>query len=235
TDVQKRLQARLDEMLEKGGYPGLTAAISMPDGRLVVAAAGFSNAENKTPMKPTDRMLAGRVGETFVAAAILQAVDEGTLDLDTKIERWLGREPWFGRIPNAHLLTLRLLLMHRTGIPDPTDEAAFKKALVTDIERKWSSQERVQWILDKKPKSAPGEEFLYSDLNYVIAGLVFESATGRKLFSEIERRFLKRFGLDHTIATENGSMDNLIPGELDPSVLGITGQSIRAGRLVYNA
>jgi D-alanyl-D-alanine carboxypeptidase len=235
TDLQKRLQARLDELLEKGGYPGLTAAISMPDGRLLVTAAGYSNPETKIAMKPTDRMLAGSVGKTFVAAAILQAVDDGTLDLDSKIERWLGREPWFNRIPNARSLTLRLLLSHRTGIPDPTEDAAFRKAFVTDIERKWSAQERVQWILDKKPKFAPGQKFLYSDLNYVVAGLVFESATGRKLFGEIERRILKPFGLDQTLPTENGSMDNVIPGELDPTVLRIRGQSIRGGRFVYNA
>src|SRR5262245_10311384 len=108
TDLQKRLQTRLDELLLNGGYPGLTAAISMPDGTVFVAASGFADAENKVPMKPSDRMLAGSVGKTFVAAAILQAVDDGKLDLDSRIERWLGREPWFNRIPNAHSLTLRL-------------------------------------------------------------------------------------------------------------------------------
>jgi len=46
---------------------------------------------------------AGRkYGETFVAAVILQAVDEGKLDLDSKIERWRGKESWF---TNGRMLT----------------------------------------------------------------------------------------------------------------------------------
>src|SRR5215471_11443562 len=79
-DLQNRLAVRLEEVRAAGGYPGITAAISTPDGRVVVAAAGWADAEDKVPMKPTDRMLAGSTGKTFVSAVILQAVDEGQLD-----------------------------------------------------------------------------------------------------------------------------------------------------------
>src|SRR5215510_6117892 len=80
-DLQQKLQKRVVEVREAGGYPGMTAAIAMPDGRVLVAAAGWADGDKKIPMKPTDRMLAGSVGKTFVAAVILEAVDEGQLDL----------------------------------------------------------------------------------------------------------------------------------------------------------
>jgi len=235
TDLQSRLQARVDELLEKGGYPGLTAAIALPDGQVLTAAAGWADPKTRTPMKPSHRMLAGSVGKTFVAAVILQAIDEGVLDLDTKIERWLGGETWFGRLPNAHSLTLRLLLSHRSGIPDRTDEEQFRKAITTQLTKRWTPRELIQWALDKKPAFAAGAKYLYSDMNYIVAGLVFETATGRRLFDEVSRRIVRPFGLDQTAPTETDALENVIPGELDPRVLRIEGLSIRDGHLVYNA
>ena len=234
-DLQKRLQARVEELLEKGGYPGLTAAIALPDGQVLTAAAGWADPQHKTPMKPTHRMLAGSVGKTFVAAAILQAVDDGVLDLDTRIERWLGRETWFGRLPNARALTLRLLLSHRSGLPDHTDEEQFRKAVTSQLTKRWSPQELIQWVLDKKPAFAAGSKYSYSDMNYIVAGLVFETATGHRLFDEVSRRIVKPFGLDQTAPTETDLLENVVPGELDPRTLKIAGLSIRDGHLVYNA
>jgi D-alanyl-D-alanine carboxypeptidase len=220
--------------LRAGGYPGLTAAIAMPDGQVVVAATGWADSEHKTPMKPSDRMPAGSVGKTFVAAAILQAVDDGKLDLDSKIERWLGREAWFGRLPNAHDLTLRLLLSHRAGIPDDMAEKGFAKAATSNLEKDWSPSELIGWVLDQKPLFSAGEKYYYTDMNYIVAGMVFEVATGLKLFAEVERRIVKPFGLDQTIPSENRSLPDVVPGELDPGVLKLKGQTIRDGHFVYN-
>jgi CubicO group peptidase (beta-lactamase class C family) len=60
-----------------------------------VEGRGFADAERTIKLTPTSRMLAGSTGKTFVAAAILQAVDEGKLDLDSRIEKWIGKEEWF--------------------------------------------------------------------------------------------------------------------------------------------
>ena len=46
-------------------------------------------------------MLAGSIGKTYVSTVILQAVQDGKLDLDAKIERWFRNDPWFPRLPNA--------------------------------------------------------------------------------------------------------------------------------------
>ena len=234
-DLQKRLQVRVDELVEKGGFPGLTAAIALPDGQVLTAAAGWADPQHKTPMKPNHRMLAGSVGKTFVAAAILQGVDDGALDLDAKIERWLAREPWFQRLPNARTLTLRLLLSHRSGLRDHTDDEQFRKAITTQLSKRWTPQELIQWELDKKPAFAAGAKYSYSDMNYIVAGLVFETATGRKLFDEVSRRIVKPLGLDQTAPTETDLLENVVPGELDPRTLKIAGFSIRDGHLVYNA
>lgn len=235
-DIQQELRAGLEELRSQAKYPGVTAAVALPDGRVLEAAAGWADEDGHVPLKTSDRMLAGSVGKTFVAAALLQAVDEGALDLDAKIERWIGDEPWFERIPNARDLTLRLLLNHRSGLPDHTDSAAFARALRTNLDKTWTPVELMSFIFDAAPIFPAGQQFSYADTNYVLAGLVFEAATGRGLFSEIDRRILKPFGLDHTVTSESRSLEDVVPGLLDPhSPLKITGVSVRNGRLVYDA
>jgi D-alanyl-D-alanine carboxypeptidase len=67
-------------------------------------------------MKPADRMLAGSVGKTFAAATALQLIKEGKIKLDDKIEKYLGGEPWFARLPNAKEITVRQLMNHTSGL-----------------------------------------------------------------------------------------------------------------------
>ena len=80
-------------------------------------------------MRPDDRMLAGSVGKMFVAVIALQLVEQGRLDLDAPVSRWLGGEPWFARVPNAERLTLRHLLAHRGGVPNHVNDPRFLAAV----------------------------------------------------------------------------------------------------------
>ena len=99
--LRRKLQTKLDEFHKNGKFAGATLGVCLADGNCFSLATGFSNLETKTPMKPTDLMLAGSVGKTYAAAVALQLVKEGKINLDDKIEKYLGREKWFARLPNA--------------------------------------------------------------------------------------------------------------------------------------
>jgi D-alanyl-D-alanine carboxypeptidase len=88
----------------------------LPNGESFALAVGFSDRDAKTAMKPTDRMLAGSVGKTFAAATALLLVKEGKIGLDDRIEKYLGSEPWFSRLPNAKEITVRQLMNHTNGL-----------------------------------------------------------------------------------------------------------------------
>jgi len=237
-DLQAKIQSQLAEAREKAGLPGVTAAVAMPDGRVIVAASGWADAAHQVPLTAASRMPAGSVGKTFVAAAILAAVDDKVLDLDSPIERWLGKEPWFGRLPNAKGLTLRLLLSHRSGVPEGYENDAFVKAVTTDVGRAWSPLDLLRFVFDKKPLSRPGTKYSYTDMNYVIAGVVFEHAVGQPLFSEIERRILTPLGLDDTLPLARQDWRAVVPGFLDPrdpifAAAASNGETLRDGRFVF--
>jgi CubicO group peptidase (beta-lactamase class C family) len=84
TDLGSRIQSLLEERYAKAGYPGITVSVVMPDDRVYTAAAGWADRDHTTKLDPASRMPAGSVGKTFVATAVLQAVDTGTLALDDK-------------------------------------------------------------------------------------------------------------------------------------------------------
>lgn len=184
-------------------------------------------------------MPAGSVGKTFVAAAILQAVDDGVLDLDSPIGKWIGQESWFPRLPNARTLTLRLLLSHRSGVPD-SDETAFMKAVTTNVDKTWTPAELIAFVLDKKPRFSAGSKYFYTDMNYIIAGAVFERAVGRPLFDEIDRRLVAPFSLSRTTPSERRDLTGVVAGHLDMKgndyrKFGLPDTSLRDGRFTYNA
>ena len=85
--LRASLQAKLTELHKAASFPGATIGFVLPDGRSGSVSAGLADVENKIALKPSDRMLAGSIGKTYVSAVMLQAVQEGQVDLDSKIER----------------------------------------------------------------------------------------------------------------------------------------------------
>jgi D-alanyl-D-alanine carboxypeptidase len=238
-DLAAGLQGKLDELRTRAGFPGATASILLADGRVLDAASGWADSDHRQPLTPASRMPAGSVGKTFVAAAILQTVDDGVLDLDSPIEKWIGQESWFPRLPNARGLTLRLLLSHRSGVPDP-DETAFMKAITTDLEKTWTPEDLLEFVLDRKPRSRAGTRYFYTDMNYIIAGAVFEHAVGRPLFEEIDRRLVKPFALGRTTPAGKRDMSDVVAGRLDMKgneyrKFGLVDTTIRNGQFTFNA
>ena len=230
------LQEQLDELRQRAGFPGVTVSIVLEDGRTLDVASG---AADGTPLTPASRMPAGSVGKTFIAAAILKAVDARVLTLDNPIEMWLGRQLWFPRLPNARELTLRQLLSHRSGIPETQENDAFMAAITTNLDKNWLSSQLMASVLDQKAQSKPGTKYLYTDMNYIIAGAVYERAMNRPLFMEIDQKILQPFGLTNTVPAANRDLTGVVPGRLEPTAVpyakfGLADSSMRNGRFAYN-
>jgi D-alanyl-D-alanine carboxypeptidase len=153
--LRQRLQHKLDDLHEKNGFPGATAAVVLPDGKIISISTGLSDVETGTPMKPTDRILAGSIGKTYFAAVMMRLVFEKKLDLDAKISKWIGGEPWFHRFPNADTIVFRQLLNHTSGIPEHAESPEFTAALRKDPDKSWTPLELLSFTFDKPAKSLP--------------------------------------------------------------------------------
>lgn len=234
-ELAKSIQARMVELRAAGKFPGINIGVAGPDGKSWSVSAGYSDLEAARALKPSDRMLAGSIGKTYCAAVTLLAVQEGVLNLDDGIEKWLGKETWFDRIPNARALTLRMLMNHTSGIPEHVLNRDFLKALREQPDRVWKPEELIAYIFDAAPLFEAGKGWSYADTNFILVGMIFEKATGKTVYGEVERRLLKPLKLKETSPSDSRTIPGLATGYIAPaSPFGLSGRTILDGRFIIN-
>jgi len=211
-DLKKELQLKLDEWHKASKFPGATFGVVLPNGESFGLAVGYSDRDTKRAMKANDRMLAGSTGKTFAAATALQLVKEGKLGLDDKIEKYLGKEPWFNRLPNAEDVTIRMLMNHSSGLVRYEFKKEFTDFLTANPMKVWTAEERLAYLFDAKAPFEAGKGWDYSDTNYIVLGMIIERVTGKKFYDEARRRFIRKFELRDTVAQEGPVMKGVVQG-----------------------
>ncbi len=215
--LKQAIQLKLDEWHKAGSFPGGTLGVVLPSGETMSFAVGYSDRTAKTPMKPNDRMLAGSVGKTFAAATALQLVKEGKVNLDDKIEKYLGTEPWFTRLPNAKDITIRQLMNHSSGLVRYEFKDQFTKDLTANPTKVWKPTELIAYLFDEKAAFEAGKGWDYSDTNYIVLGMIIEKVTGRKFYDEANRRLLKPLKLTDTIPQDGLTLKGVVQGYAGPN------------------
>jgi D-alanyl-D-alanine carboxypeptidase len=233
--LKAELQRKLDELHAAGKFPGATAGVALADGRTFGLAVGLSNVEAGTPMKPSDLMLQGSVGKTYVAAVAMQLVHEKRLRLDDKIERYLGSEKWFARLPNAREITVRMLMNHTSGLVRYEFKEQFTRDLTANPDKRWRPEELVAYILDTAPPFAAGQGWEYSDTNYIVLGMIIERVTKSRYYEQVTQRVLKPLKLTRTLPSDSRTIPGLIQGYAGANnPFGGTDAMIVRGRFVIN-
>ena len=233
--LKQQLQIKLEEWHKAGKFPGATLGVVLANGEYFSLAVGFSDRNTKTQMKPTDRMLAGSVGKTFAAATALQLIQEGKINLDEKVEKYLGGEPWFARLPNAKEITVRQLMNHTSGLVRYEFKDKFTRDLTANPEKIWGPAELVAYLLDEKAPFAAGQGWDYSDTNYIVLGMIIEKVTGKKFYDEANRRLLRPLKLNHTIAQDGMRLAGVVQGYAGPNnPFGGKDEMIHGGKFIIN-
>ncbi len=210
--LKAELQSKLDEWHKAGKFPGATLGVVMANGESFGLAVGYSDRDAKTPMKAEDRMLAGSTGKTFAGALAFQLVADGKLSFDDKIEKYLGKEPWFSRLPNAKDVTVRMLLNHTSGLVRYEFKKEFTDFLTANPMKVWTPEERLAYLFDAKAPFEAGKGWDYSDTNYIVLGMIIERITGKKFYDEARKRFIKKLRLNGTVAQEGPVIKGVIQG-----------------------
>jgi D-alanyl-D-alanine carboxypeptidase len=192
------------------------AGFALADGRAFALAVGQSDTAQDRAMRPDDRLLLGSVGKTYFAALALQLVHEGRLGLDDPISRYLGSEPWFGRLPNAREVTVRMLMNHTSGLVRYELNPRFLADLTASPNRVWTPEERLAYLFDAQAPFAAGQGWDYSDTNYIVLGMILERITGTPAYDEIRRRFLAPLRLEQTVPSDRSRINGLAQGYAGP-------------------
>jgi D-alanyl-D-alanine carboxypeptidase len=204
----------LDGYRSRATVPGGVMAARFADNLTVSVASGLADREHGTPMPTDARMLAGGAGKTFFAALALELSAEGRLNLDTPVTVYLRGAPWLHRLANADRVTPRMLLLQTSGYGGYTQ--AFYDDLARDPLRPRDHMEILRSLFDTPPKAEPGERFEASDLDYDLLALIEEVVAHESPYAEIDRRFIRRYGLHATAPVRGPRVEGLVPGYLGP-------------------
>jgi D-alanyl-D-alanine carboxypeptidase len=179
--LSRRFQAALDAARYRAAAFGVTFAL-VRDGRVVWAGSSGVDRDHGRALRPDSTMVVGSVTKTFVAAAVLQLIEEGRLGLDDSVRAHL---PELRRVSRE--ITIRQLLDHTSGLADVFNDKT-RRGLERHPERSWTSTEVLETL--HAPWYRPGEGWAYANTNYYLLGMVVERVTGSTLEDEIQRRFL---------------------------------------------
>ncbi len=176
-----------------GDEPGMVVCVTT-DQDTVCAVSGHANMSGQIPITIRDRFRIASATKPFVATLVLQLAEQGLVDIDVPLATYLP--PDLGsRIPNAASATVRQAMQMRSGIPDyMTDE--FYDRVSTNPDHPWTAAEVVTFAYDEPPDCAPDTDFVYSNTNYVLLGILVEQVTGNNLAKELQDRIFDPTGME---------------------------------------
>jgi D-alanyl-D-alanine carboxypeptidase len=225
--LARRLQQALRDALSDPAtnFPGAILHIQSPTLGAWTGVAGLGRLAPATPMRPDDRFRAGSIVKPFVSTVVLQLAEHGKLSLDAAMPDVLPASV-AGRFANAADITVRMLLGHRSGIPE-WDLPAVDIELARHPAKVWKVAEFLALAAAQPPVFAPGTGFFYSNTDYNLLGLVIERITGRSWRHEVTRRVIAPLRLTRTSlpAPGNRSIEGAHAhgyGELDGKTIDLT-------------
>ena len=195
-----QLQRFLNNTMAQHPIAGVVLAVETPAGSWR-GASGKSDISTGTAMNIACQFRIGSISKQFLAALVLQLIQEGTLTLDDTIEHW---QP--GLVPNGDEITLRMLLNHTSGLYDYLYDPSFLLACLGNTHRSWTPTELVQYATKHALTYSPGTDWGYCNTGYVLLGMVVESATGHPLAQEMRTRFFVPLGMSHTFFATDAAM-----------------------------
>lgn len=188
--------------------PGLAIGV-IQNGELIWGKGyGFANLEDATPVTVDTRFRIASITKTFTAVAIMQLRDSGRLRLDDPVSQDLN---WFDlRYDGAPPITIRHLLTHTSGLPRDATVPHWTE----NVFQAWD--EVVATTRQRKPISAPLQDFGYSNLGYTLLGGVIEAVSGKTWRDYIQTHILNPLEMNNTLIAPTSSDTNLAVGYFIP-------------------
>jgi len=159
------------------GLPGVAMAIYSEKDGWWAGAEGYAKVETKTPMQNCNLQYLQSVSKTYMAVAILQLHEQGKIQLDAPITKYIPLK-YAGYIKHAEKITLRMLLNHTSGIPEYSDDPAFVSYVVEHPLQKLSTDFVIGTIAGKELMFVPGSKHHYSNTNYELLAVIADAITG---------------------------------------------------------
>jgi len=175
--------------LAESHAPGASFAVIRGTDTLAYGAYGLANVEAARAPTTATIYEIGSNTKQFTSAAIMKLVEQGRVNLDDDLSKFVPQFPLNGKRVSIHQL-----LTHTSGIHDYTSSPDWAKTWNDAV----SPDAIIKFVAADTFDFAPGTAYRYDNTGYVLLGMVIEKATGRKYASYIDEQFFKPLGLRQT-------------------------------------
>ena len=181
----EKIDSAVRGVLESTGVPSTSIAI-VENGRIVyLHAYGEARLSPPTPAQPAMQYSVGSISKQFTVAAVLLLAEEGKLQLDDPVAKYLPD------LTRAREVTLRMLLSHTSGYQDYWPQDYVMTSMMAP-----TTAAHILEVWGKKPLDFdPGTKWQYSNTNFVIAGRIVEQVSGMPLIQFLESRVFARLAM----------------------------------------
>lgn len=198
------IQEEVNEALDHG-FDGMIVYVDQAGKPPGFYAAGWHDRKNKIPANPNALFKIASISKLYVAVAITKLARNKRLSLDETLADYFPE--FLGRIENAEKITLRLMVQHRSGIPNFTDNPDFWQ------DPPESRKVALDYALDLPADFEPDEDYGYSNTNYLLLSEIIEKVVGYIHFQYIREEILIPLGLKNTFGSlSEVNLDDVMSG-----------------------
>jgi CubicO group peptidase (beta-lactamase class C family) len=198
----------VQEQLNEGinyGFDGMIVYVDEAGKPPEFYAAGWHDRKKKIPAYPQALFKIASITKLYIAVATTKLVKEGRLSLDKTLAEYFPELA--KRIEYSDKITLRMMVQHRSGIPNFVDHPDY-----------WTKppknrQETLEYALDLPADFEPGEDYGYSNTNYMLIEDLIDKTLGYPRQQFIKERILIPLGLKLTFGSlSEVNMDDVMSG-----------------------
>ncbi|MDH5217232.1 MAG: beta-lactamase family protein [Gammaproteobacteria bacterium] len=189
--AKKYLTEFIEDWMDDESVPGLSLALIDGNNTIWSQGFGYSDKGKKTSANPATVYRIGGVTTLFTAVAIMQLVDQGKFGLDEPLKKLVPKYSTKSHWTKNRPITIRHLLTHHSGLP------------ITLYKGMWSSQPEsndalLQRLSETYISYRPGEVYAFSNLGYVLLGMVIENVTGISYQEYVQKNIIDPLGMKNT-------------------------------------
>jgi len=195
------LEENIDQLLEAKYKPNEPGAVTLiyKNGEVIYRKAfGNANLELGIAMTPVNVFEIGSITKQFTAISILMLMEQGKLNLEDEITKFIPDYP-----TSDKTITVHHLLNHTSGIKSYTSMESFMKNARIDM----TPTELINVFKNEPMNFDPGENFLYNNSGYILLGYIIEVVSEQSYADFIEKNIFEKLGMKKSYY---GSMSKLI-------------------------
>ncbi len=183
------VQEQVNEAIGNG-FDGMIVYVDEAGKSPVFYTGGWKDRKNKIPADPKSLFKIASISKLYNAVAIAKLVNDKRLDLNKTLADYFPE--LVGRIENSKKITLRMMVQHRSGIPNYTNYPNFWENPPE------SREETLELALDLPANFEPNEDYGYSNTNYLLIGTLIDKILGYSHQQYIKEKILIPLRLNNT-------------------------------------